>query len=994
MSAGPTLYTIPPGTPFVDALAVGILERAGDDPLALGRVTILLPTRRACRSLREAFLRLAPGDPPALLLPRMAPLGDIDPEALELEVEDLPGLADALDLPSAISELRRRILLARLVLGRRDLPATPDQAAWLAAELGRLIDQVTTERLDFADLAGLVPVELAEHWQQTLAFLEIVTARWPEILAAEGAIDAAERRNRILDSRAEAWRRRPPADPVIAAGSTGTVPATAGLLEVVARLPVGALVLPGLDREMDGESWDAVDETHPQAGMKRLLERIGVDHRAVPDWPAAAKAGGSPPGRARLVGEIMRPAATSEAWRGLAPVDEAALTGITCIDCPTPREEATVIALLMREALETPGRTAALVTPDRGLARRVAAAHARWGLAVDDSGGRPLADTPAGLFLRLVAQAAADGLAPLALLAVLKHPLAAGGEAAAGFRARVRALERAALRGPRPASGAAGLVAALQAADEKRFDRPAERAALVEWVGRLAACFAPLARLAEGEAALGDLLAAHMAVAEALAATADEPGAARLWRHDDGEAAAGFAAELAEAAADFPALPLVRYPGLIEALMAGRVVRPRYGEHPRLSIWGPLEARLQSADLLILGGLNEGTWPADPAVDPWLSRPMRVQFGLPAPERRIGLAAHDVTQALAAPRVVLTRSERVEGAPTVPSRWLSRLAAVIGEDAMAALNGDGAPWRHWTVALDRPDAVRPCPPPAPRPPVAARPRRLSVTGVGTWMTNPYAIYARHILRLEPLEAIEADPGAAERGEVIHNALSAFVATDGGGLTDDALARLLAEGRVAFAALAAYPEAGAFWWPRFERIAAWFVGHEAERRAVAMPAATECKGRLSFDGPAGEFTLTARADRIDKRADGTLAIIDYKTGAVPTDKQIAAGYAPQLPLEALIAAAAGFEGVAAAAVAELAHWRLSGGDPAGEEKPVRIVLDDLIRQTETGLRRLIARFDDPDTPYLARPRPDFIYRFDDYEHLARVLEWSAGGGEAP
>lgn len=428
--------------------------------------------------------------------------------------------------------------------------------------------------------------------------------------------------------------------------------------------------------------------------------------------------------------------------------------------------------------------------------------------------------------------------------------------------------------------------------------------------------------------------------------------------------------------------------------MASRVVRPRYGEHPRLSIWGPLEARLQQTDLLILGGLNEGTWPAEPAADPWLSRPMRRQFGLPSPERRIGLAAHDFAQALAAPRVVLTRSERVEGTPAVPSRWLARLDAVAPDHTMKEIKAQGAYWVGWAKALDAPEATRPCPPPRPCPPVAARPRRLSVTAIGTLMTNPYAVYARHILRLKCLDPIDADPGAAERGQVIHDALSAFIRSCDTDPPDDALERLLRIGEQAFSGLDAWPEARAFWWPRFERIAQWFADGEAARRTDVTHSATEVEGVLALQAPQGRFLLTARADRIDRAADGGLQIIDYKTGGVPTDKQIVAGYAPQLPLEALIAEAGGFDGVAAAPVSGVAHWRLSGGSPAAEIKPPKLAdVATLVEQAGRGLAGLIARFDQADTPYLARLRPDFVLRFDDYEHLARVLEWSAGGGEA-
>ncbi len=678
------------------------------------------------------------------------------------------------------------------------------------------------------------------------------------------------------------------------------------------------------------------------------------------------------------------------------------LEGLVRVDCPTPREEAEVIALMLRQVLETPGRTAALVTPDRTLARRVAAALGRWGIVIDDSGGRPLGGTPAGSFLRLVIEAATRDLAPIALLALLKHPLAAGGEPIARFRRRARMLERAALRGPRPAGGLDGLRAAVDAAPGDRVDGPNGRAACHALIAALERRLGRWLRLANGgSAAPAALLEAHVAAAEALAATDTESGAARLWQHEDGEAAAGFIAELAEALDVLPPVDGRDYLGLWQAFIAGRVVRPRYGEHPRLAIWGPLEARLQQPDRLILGGLNEGTWPAEAEVDAWMSRPMRARFGLPTPEQRIGLAAHDVAQLLAAPEVLLTRAERVDGTPTVPSRWLLRLDAVLEAAGLALPRVDGqrpAPWLDWLGALDDPGRPRPTAPPAPRPPVAARPRRLSVTDVGVWMTDPYSLYARKILALTPLDPIEADPGAADRGVMIHRALHAWLAALGPGLPDDALERLHACGRREFAALAGYPGLTAFWWPRFERIAHWVVGIERQRRPRLRPLGGEVAGALTVPGPEGAVTLHGRADRIDADADGRLTIIDYKTGRVPTDKQIVAGYAPQLLLEAMIAEAGGFEGLPPAGVVELEHWRLSGSRPPGEIKPVsagRTVVEHgglaaVRAAARAGLDRLIARFDDPQTPYRARPRPDFIPSTDDYAHLARVAEWSATG----
>jgi ATP-dependent helicase/nuclease subunit B len=987
----PAVFTIAVHLPFLDNLVAGLRAEIGDDVLALSRVTILLPTRRACRALREAFLRTSDGR--AQLLPRMRPLGDLDDDELALGPADAESEAVGADILPALPGLRRQLLLTRLVLewgGRRGTtPLLPGQAAALARELARFLDDVHGEGGDFASLGTLAPAEYAEHWQLVLKFLAVLTEHWPRIVAAEGGLDAAARRNAVLAAQAEAWRREPPPGRIIAAGLTGALPAVADLLTVIATLPRGTVVLPGLDRTADHATWMAVadDPSHPQHIMAQFLQRLELMPDDVRDWPAPAVAGG-PDARAALIAEVLRPAAATHEWRRLAgegptTLDKAALAGIRRLDCGSPQEEAGVIALLLRQRLERPGETAALVTPDRNLARRVASELRRWRIDIDDSAGLPLNQTPPGIFLRLVLDLAASGMAPVPLLAALKHPLAACGTAPAQLRDAVRRLETDALRGPRPAPGFAGLAAALDPRAEK----------LHALLARLETALAPLlASLAE-TTTIAALVTAHVRAAEALAGDDRESGALRLWREEAGEVAARFVAELIDSTSDFPAMRGADYPALFEALIADPVVRPNYGRHPRLAIWGLFEARLQQADLIVLGGLNEGTWPPNAASDPWLSRPMRRTLGLSPPDRRVGISAHDFAQGLGAREVILTRASRVEGAPTVPSRWLLRLDTVLRasglEPAFAEMRGPSC--LEWQGLLDRPEHPRGAvPPPAPRPPVAARPRRLSVTEIETWMRDPYAIYARHVLRLRALDPLDADPGAAERGLLFHRALDLFVKRHPGTLTADAEARLVAIGEEVFGTALSRPGVWAFWWPRFLRVARWFVAQERARRAGLLESHGEIAGSLVLAGPGGPFELVCKADRVDRRRDGGLIVIDYKTGAVPRRGDVDLGYAPQLPLEAAIADAGGLAGIAGAPVAELAYWRLAGGEVAGEIKPladgetaVRALADGAI----AGLRRLIARFDQPATPYRSWPRPEHAPRFTDYAQLARVKEWS-------
>jgi ATP-dependent helicase/nuclease subunit B len=989
-SPNKSVFTIAAGVSFVDALAATLLDESRDDPLALTRYTILLPTRRARRSLADAFLRQSDGRP--LLLPRMMPLGDLDPDEAELFGGDeiLPDGEGDPELPPPIPALRRQLLLMRAILAANAQGTTADQAARLAAELARFLDHMQTEQVNFDRLKDLVPEEYAVHWQRTLRFLGILTENWPQILGDEGCIDPALRRNRVLEAQAEFWHAHPPEAPVIAAGSTGSIPATAALLVTIARLPNGRVVLPGLDRDADEAAWSGIieDVTHPQHGMARLLQRFGLAPREVREWPSALRAA-APASRARVINEALRPAETTDRWHAVAESLKGdgslrerfkmALRDLKRIDCANPQEEAQIIALQMRGALEEAGRRAALVTPDRGLARRVAAELLRWGIAVDDSAGQPLAEAPPGIFLRLALGLLAEDVAPAPLLALLKHPLAAAGMAPAALRQAARNLEIAVLRCPRPAPGFAGLRAVVEASDCRT---------LLPLVDRLARMAEPLARLlADANVPLLELIDAHIRFAEALAASDTESGAARLWAADAGEAAANFFAELRESTANLGAIPGRFYPALLQALIGAAVLRPRYGRHPRLAIWGPLEARLQHADLIIVGGLNEGTWPAEPAADPWLSRPMRGALGLAAPDRRIGLAAHDFAQALGAAKVVMMRSLRVEGTPTVPSRWLLRLDGFLRTIGIAPESLLEPSWRSWQATLDRPAAVAAVQRPAPCPPLSARPRRLSVTQVEVWRRDPYAIYARHILKLEALELLDAEIGAAERGIAIHQTLDEFVRSYPQELPDDALTRLVAIGEQCFGPLLSRPALWAFWWPRFLRIGAWFVAEDRARRRVLTTSLAEVKGIWVLETPSGPFTLTAKADRIDSRRDGTLEIIDYKTGTVPSEMDVASGRAPQLTLEAAMAAAGAFEDLPPGEVAALAYWRLSGGVAAGEIRAVKKDVAALAAEAAAGLHTLIDAFARPDCPYLALPDTPPLPRYNDYAHLERIKEWS-------
>ncbi len=1005
------VFTIPPGEPFLETLASAVLaggfpapEVARPDPLALSEYRLLVPTRRATRALAEAFLRAGGGE--ALLLPEIRPIGDVDEaETAFAAAGGLSGNAETeLALPPAIDPLARQLLLTRLILDWADrapaaelrAPPTPAQAARLAAELAALIDSFEAEEIGLDAILALAEGEFADHWQTALEFLDIVRVRLPEEMARLGVMSPIDRRNRLMAAEAERLAGGDVRRPIIAAGSTGTVPATRRLLKIIAGLPHGAVVLPGLDLDLDERSWEAVGEAHPQYGMKMLLDHLGI-RRSDVQVLTGGRRKREAAARARLLSEVTRPAETTEHWHSAAatlePELDTAVAGLTLVRAPSEREEALAIALILRHALETPGKTAALVTPSRGLARRVSAELARWGIEADDTAGRPLAATPPASLSLLVLDAVLNGFAPVPLAALLAHPLARFGLEPQELRRRARLLDIAALRGPVPPPGLEAIRARLAlAADPPEGSRPhaAERRIgkrdwplLDDLVSRIEAALEPLCSGAGAASPvpIPALVEMHVTACEAVA------GASALWSGNAGDALSALFAGLIEHGGTMPAIEPSAYAPLLREFMAGRVVRPDGGAHPRLAIRGLLEARLLGADVAVLGGLADGTWPPHPNTDGWLNRPMRTAIGLPAPERRIGLTAHDFVQSAAAPEAVLTWSDKSNGKPVVPSRWLLRLRALLPERIRDDLARRGDRWLHLGEALDRPRSEIRIAPPRPCPPVAARPTRMSVTRIEEWVRDPYATYARSILGLEPLPRLAEPAGPAQRGTLVHHILNAFAQRYPGPLPPDAHAILLDIANEAFEAYRHLPEVRAFWMPRFARMARWLVAEEATLRDGVTRLYSEVTGEMDLEAGGMRFKLTARADRIDVDRSGHVTIYDYKTGAPASEKQMASGLAPQLPLEAALAMHGGFAAIGAAQVADLAFIRLSGGTPPGEVRRLKKETAVALAQRNLdGLLRRIAQFARPETPYVPRAAVAFEKETRDFDHLSRLREW--------
>ncbi|MCI4589409.1 double-strand break repair protein AddB [Sphingobium sp. BYY-5] len=978
----PALYTIPAHRAFADALVSGLLARHGKDVRALAQGMILLPSNRAVRAVRDAFVRQSGG---GLLLPRLVTMGD--PDLGEQVGGALDPLGEGDPIPPAIASVRRQMILARMV---QDVKPGTDAALalQLGQALGSVLDQMQVEQVPLNALRDLnLSAELSSHWQASLTLFEILLSRWPAELARLGCIDLADRRNRLFDRLATRWADTPPPGFVVAAGISTTAPSVARLLRRVAEMPQGMVVFAGLDQNMDEEAWNAIGpfdpdpltghasaphETHPQYALKRLLDRMSATRDDIAQWRWGSEHDARAV-RGRNISNAMLPPRLTSRWRDLKTADRS-LAGVEALEVATPGEEAQAIAIALREALETPERTAALVTPDRQLATRVSAHLRRWGIEADDSAGLPLSRLPPGTLLIAMAEAVAERFAPVALLTLLKHPLVMRGEARLAWLEGVRGLDLL-LRGPRPQAGLVGidLLLAPRGGDDR--DRRLRDEVRAWWPDARAL----LERLEEGVRIVSDL-------AGQLAMIRTQAGALSgdmVWSGHQGHAAADIFAEMEAFAqegprqADIRALPL-----LLEHMLAGVAVRPPQGGHPRIAILGLIEARLAQADLMILGGLNEGTWPGLPAPDPWLAPRVRRELGLPGLESRIGLAAHDFAGALGAPHVLITRARRGSGGPAVASRFWLRLKAMAGVQWKAADR-----YALLAQAIDRPHMHAPERRPAPIPPTQVRPKLIPVTDVDRLKADPYAFYARRILRLARLDPVDADAGPAWRGTAVHEILQHWAEEKRFDPAD-----LEARARAMFERPEVHPLLRALWQPRLIEAIRWIAAEVAKDKAEGRTIlAVEQEGRAEIAG----VTLMGKADRIDRLADGRIGIIDYKTGKPPSARQVKAGFALQLGLLGIIAELGGFEGLGPRPQAgDFEYWSLAKkGDQFGyRESPVdpmgkrdKIVTADFTAHAHEQFEGVANDYLLGSVPFRAEINPE-VANYGDYDQLMRLEEW--------
>ncbi|WP_323810304.1 double-strand break repair protein AddB [Sphingobium baderi] len=979
----PALFNIPAHRSFSDALVAGLLARHGDDPVKLAQGMVLLPGNRAIRSISDAFVRKSGG---GLLLPRLVALGDAELGEQVGGALDPLGEQDA--IPPAVGPMQRQMILARLVQDVSPRPVDAGQALQLAGTLASVLDQMQVERLSVAALRDIqLSDALSAHWQRSLDLLTVLLDRWPQELKRLGCIDLAERRNRLFDRVAERWKESPPRHFVVAAGISTTAPAIAGLLRRIAAMPHGMVVFAGLDQNMDADAWEAIGpfdpdpvtgripaghETHPQYGLKRLLDRMSATRDDVAQWRWGSEHDARAV-RGRNISNAMLPPRLTTRWRDLKTADRS-LAGVEALEVATPGEEAQAIAIALREALETAGKTAALVTPDRQLATRVSAHLKRWNIEADDSAGQPLSRLPPGTLLIAMAQAVAERFAPVTLLALLKHPLVMRGEDRLPWLERVRGLDLL-LRGPRPQAGLLGidLLLAPREGEDRQRDL---RARIGAWWPQARSLLAPLEAAFAGAPDLSAQLAAIREQAGLLSREA-------VWAGHQGRAAAELFADMEDHAGDGPREADMRsLPILLDHMLGGVAVRPPQGGHPRIAILGLIEARLMQADIMILGGLNEGVWPGMPAPDPWLAPSIRKDLGLPGLESRIGLAAHDFASALGAPQVLITRARRGAGGPAVASRFWLRLKAMAGPQWKSADR-----YADFARDIDRPALFRPAARPRPVPPASVRPKLVPVTDVDRLKADPYAFYARRILRLARLDPVDADAGPAWRGTAVHEILQrwAEAATlDPADLEDRA--------RAMFARPDVHPLLRALWQPRLIEAIRWIAAEvtkdKGEGRSILV---VEREGRTEIAG----ITLTGKADRIDRMTDGTLAIVDYKTGKPPSARQVRAGFALQLGLLGLIAEHGGFPGIEGRAVAGcFEYWSLAKkGDAFGyRESPVdplgkrdKIVTADFTAYVHDLFEQAAAGYLNGTMPFEAQVNPE-VASYGDYDQLMRLEEW--------
>jgi len=954
------VFNIPLSCPFWDTLVKSFLKRYAADAIALTNVLFLVPNRRACQSLTAAFVREQGLKP--TILPKIVPIAEIDDEELFFDTFDL--VDDLAQTKSVISNEERLFLFTRMIMSKPNdfglKQISLAQAVNLAKELANLIDTACNQGLSFDKLYDLVPDKYAAHWQETLKLLKIITDYWPHILEERQAIDVCDFRKALLYKQADVWQRDKTNRVIIAAGITACFPAIVNLLKVILSLPNGEIYFAGLDVKSEDAYWNAIDESHPQFELKELLERLLINREQVENLCSPQNEA-----REKFISEIMRPASVSDSWQQLRHDENLvnSLKNVSLLESKTQRDEALAIALKMREILNLPEKNVALITYDRNLARRVASELERFEVKIDDSAGLPLNLSPVGIFLKLITEAAQNIDSDVSFIGLVKNPFMLFHTSAADFRKRVYDYEYTLRK--KNAVLNEDTLSFFKSIKDKLLD------------------FAEL--LSRPQVSFENIIKEHIKIAEEFATSDVMPGKKFLWRGDAGKCAANFVTKMLKSAQFLGPIDGKDYLQLFSELMGFESVRASFGTHPRLNILGPIEARLCHFDYVILGEVNEGIWPKPEQADMWMSRPMKKDFGFSLPEKNVGILGADLCGFLTADNVILTRAERVDGTPMKKSRWLLRMETVLG-----AMGSNIKAFKSDKLALiaaklDMPEKSLTIAPPAPCPPLSARPRKLSASAVDLLVADPYSVFAKYILKLYPLDDLDIPLDQRDYGTLVHGIIETFNNAYPCQFPENALEVLISIGKKCFDESKIEQELRAFWWPKFVKTAMVYVA--LENRADISKIYNEIEGSLSYNLFGCDVTFTAKADRIDTLLSGAVNIVDYKTGKIPTKKQVMSGHALQLLLEGLIAQKGNFPDLSAKDVNCLVYWHL------GDKKSSKNILiinpkeDSVLQKCEDYLLKLISTFNFESTPYYSRPIPKYLPKNRDYEHLARVKEWS-------
>ncbi len=971
----PNLFSAPASIDLLDEIARALI--GGEDFAALGvgdsplsEYVFFLPTQRARRYFRERLLFYNGGK--TLIMPHLRVFTESSPEALGLWAKGenpLPPMPD----------LQRRFLLARAIHEFSSLSCSAAQNFRLAGELAHLLDEAEGEGVSLEELEGLEPSSFSENWQLSLSFLKIIIHEYPKVLQGYAMQDESRFRAEALDHQREAWERDKPETPIFAIGSTGSVPAVRRLLASIACLPKGGVFLHGLalESEISDASWAAIGDDHPQYMLKKLLEGMGLERKAV----RAIFCENTPcPERTKLLHAALLPSAETKNWPMLTAAlkggAEKALSGFSLCETRNIHEEASLIALALRKVLEEKDKTAALITPDRDLARAVSACLEKWGIKIDDGGGKPFLQTALGMFLRLVLSLADEGFTPIALLSLLKHPFARLGRKRGDMLRLTRKLEKEYIRGEQLLRFA-DLCKVLSEKDTELFALCREMETL----------FMPLMKQRRAEHIhLPSLCTDLLEIAEKLAE--NEEGNCPLWGERGAREGGALLQNIIRFGGEMGGVPQAEASELIEVLFLSLAIRSQVNIHPRLHIWGTSEARLQYADFFILGGLNEGSWPQIAETGPFLSRPMRERMGLSSPEENIALSALDFLLACQKPEVLLTRSQKSGGKPVIASRWWLRIAGFVEAQGKGELLQPAEKWGEMVRLLHRAERRIIFEQPKPKPPVSARPKRLSVTNIEKLLTDPYSVYARYVLKLHKLKPLHEEMGAAEIGTFIHRVLEVFGKKYAQSPPENFVQDFMKIAEET--ARHQNPSILQYWRARLEAIADALEGVERQRRADGGQMFFEAKIETHISEL--NFTLSAKADRIEFHKDKGISCVDYKTGTPASKKDMREGNALQLSLAAAILLYADKPSLPIpenAFVKELAYWKISG-----ERTPIEIkntlsgeeASAAMVRAWEK-LRELIASYQHKDKPYISHLEMKKTRYVGDYDHLARLAEWS-------